>query len=180
MNILTEIFLFLEELINQTSLLYFFSTLAQCAAAFAGLVGVFAIFRLQAQSSRIGEEYASAKHWLRTSPGVGNAEALSPIETKNWLEKIKKKEWQGNFSEFAGQVLERLLEVEKFNERLVYKVSKPLTWWAVIFLLSLMLIPISKWTEGLAGLLVVIMFLLVSGVALWKTKRFVQQCLDFK
>ena len=165
---------------NSTNLLYFFSTLAQCAAAFAGLAGVFAIFRLQANASKIGEVYISARFWLRTSGERNNADSLPTQEVKRLLNEIKEGGKDESQRKSAEQVLEGIFSVEAFNQKLVLKVSKPLRLWAYIFIFSLALIPSVKWYEGSSGAFVVVAFLSVSVVALYTTGRFVQRCLDFK
>lgn len=171
---------FVFQVIRETPLLYFFSALAQCAAGFAALVGVFAIFRLQANTSRIGEEYLFARHWLKMDASIGNADALTSQEVKRRLEDICAGRLDTRSLESAKQVLKRIKSAESFNEKLVYKVSRPLRYWAIIFIGSLSILPLVKWIEGAPGALVITLFLAGTTVALIKTGRFVQQCLDFK
>ena len=54
---------------NEITLHYLFSAIAQSAAAFIAFVAIFAIFRLQANREEIEEAYADAKHWLVTHHG---------------------------------------------------------------------------------------------------------------
>ncbi|GEM_PF-6598498 len=165
------------KIVKETHLLYFFSALAQCAASFAALVGVFAIFRLQSNAARINEEYIYAKYWLMRDVGITQAEFLTSQEIKK---RLTDHYANPQIQISAKEVLGRILAAEEFNKKLVYKVSKPLKYWVVIFIGSMTALPFAKWLEGFVGAIVVFISVFASSIALWKTRRFVQRCLDFK
>ena len=125
------------EWISETSLLYFFSTLAQCAAGFAALIGVFAVFRLQANAPVIVEEYTAARNWLRRVCTISDTDSLPKYEVKNKLQRIERGELKLAPPESAKNILIKINKAEKFDGKLVYQASLPLKLWAYIFLFSI-------------------------------------------
>ena len=134
----------------------------------------FAVFRLQANTTHIAEEYAAAKYWLKADPGLTAAESLTSQTVKDKLVDLKA---QGNKP--ATEALDKILNAETFTKKLTYKASKPLKWWGLIFFFSMAGVPFVKALEGIAGIITIFGFLIVVGVALWKSKRFIQKCLAF-
>ncbi len=160
--------------VDKTILLYFFSALAQCAAGFAALVGVFAVFRLQANSAHISEEYALAKHWLKVQNSMHGADSFTSQMVKSELENLNIVP-----DSLADWYLKKICTAEAFSKKLTYKASKSLRWWGLIFFFSLAGVSFAKALEGILGIIAIAGFLLVIGIALWKSKRFIQKCLAF-
>ena len=78
-------------MITETGLYYFFSTLAQCAAGFAALVGVFAVFRLQANAFSIEESYAHARRWMLSDLSSTDINGKPRQQIKEALQRIQKR-----------------------------------------------------------------------------------------
>lgn len=167
------------EWLSETSLLYFFSALAQCAAGFAALIGVFAVFRLQANAPAIVEEYSAAKNWLHTACTLRDAVTFPRKEVRNKLQEIIDQKWKPASPEAATKILLKINEAEEFDRKLAYEASWPLKLWGGIFLFSIGIIPYTKLYLGLPGVVVFLFFITFVIWALFMTKRFVQKCLSF-
>ena len=157
----------------QTIFLYFFSTLAQCAAAFAALAAVFAVFRLQSSSAAVEDVYRDSWDFIRRRFGV-----MSPLDVSFSKKRIKEQLRKSDDKE-AMQWLGLINRLEQFPKTVAYKVSVPLKLWAVTFIISL----VSLFCSGLSGcwfyavVIVAVVEILLTVAALFKTKTFIQECL---
>ena len=92
---------------SQNTLWYFCSTLAQSAAAFAALVAVFTVFRLQALSAATEDAYRNAWDWFQRQGALRvmdvsfskgrimrelKGRATEPSEAQEWVSKIQQLE----------------------------------------------------------------------------------------
>ncbi len=159
--------------ISEITLLYFFSALAQSAAAFAALVAVFAVFRLQANAAAIVQKYLEAKHWLKHVAKSSTVDGISDAQVKQVLDA------EALLRSEARQLLDKIVKAESVNSTLANTVSGPLKWWACIFLLSLGALPVSKLLTSWRAIAIVAGFVIAAARALQITRRFVQECLRF-
>lgn len=170
---------------NLTILWYFFSALAQCAAAFAGLVAVFAVFRFQAIKSEIQENYRAARYWLRIETGQGYSEQKlreqPDKEIQKLLEEIRDRTVTHPYTPMLKQSLESLQRSERLSGELAWKVSVPLRLWADIFVFSLIALVLSRFDVrwAWAGFLAIAFSVCLVLYTLWRSKRFIQDCLKF-
>ena len=163
--------------ITETHLLYFFSALAQCAAGFAALVGVFAIFRLQTNSAAVSERYEEAKYWycVTVRGGFQNLELPDSIIKERLQGSLGEKNQAPERKSQTERLLNRIKNAEGFEKKMYNAVSKPLKLWAYIFLFSMAITPnLRLYEKSLAGFIAIGIYLLFVVVALWKTKVFIQ------
>lgn len=157
--------------------LYFFSSLAQCAAAFAALIAVFAVFRFQANGDIIKNLYEDINDWLVTK---GRSSYIDHDRQGLIHAKIKAFSEQGNDAEQALVLYNRLKAVEAFPKTLAYNASKPLSHWAYICFFSLLFLILFEVTtlrtRGWQYLASVILITATVRV-FFETKDFVQDCL---
>ena len=161
-----------------TWLLYFLSSIAQCAAAFAALVAVFSVFRLQANSSAEKDMRAEIKAWLveareMVSHDYDGTDAL----LKNLNNIDPKQPYKGDACEYY----KKLTALNIYPSKLNYKVSVPLKYWAILFGVSILLLPffsISFCQKTSLYWFFVGLLTLLSAKCLWDTREFIQECLD--
>lgn len=165
------------EWIDVTTLLYFFSSLSQCAAGFAALIGLFAVFRLQANTLTIAEEYTAARNWLCTIRKLSDTQTLPRRDVRTHLERSK--DGRPQYSEQANNILLRIDEAEDFDRELVFETSRPLKLWGYIFIFSIGIIPFAELYKGRPGIIAFFIFFAFAIWALFLTRKFVQKCLSF-
>lgn len=165
--------------IDETVLLYFFSSLAQCAAGFAALIGVFAVFRLQANTSSIVEEYTHAMAFLRINIGLTNLDGQTKSEIKHILNSLSNGSIRPGHHEAAKKILNTIDQGEQFNRNLVFEASIPLKVWAYIFIYSMVIIFCSKLILNFLAFIVILISMLATLYVLFLTKKFIQKCLSF-
>ncbi|MFA5159221.1 MAG: hypothetical protein WC484_01800 [Candidatus Omnitrophota bacterium] len=161
----------------ETNLLYFFSTLAQCSAAFAALAGVFAVFRLQWNESHIQEAYRRGNYWLSRQDQTHFHDSTPKYRIKERLDgwsQSTDKPAALEAKELLGAIQQRENETGKIGNAL----SMPLKMWFLIFFLSLAILPFLHWYEGIPGFIVITLFLLFVFFAGIITAKFVQTCLS--
>ena len=163
---------------TQNIFLYFFSTLAQCAAAFAALAAVFGVFRLQSSSLAVEDAYRDSWYWIRQRCGV-----MSPLDVnfskkhiKDQLIAIK----DGEIKYEAEQWVRRINQLERFPQAVAYNVSVPLKLWAIVFFTSLTSLLFSRWSECWFCVAVVVIELFLTLAALSRTRTFIQDCLKIE
>ncbi|MFH0986348.1 MAG: hypothetical protein V1882_12605 [Candidatus Omnitrophota bacterium] len=176
--------------VDSTQLLYFFSTLAQCAVAFAALIGVFAIFRLQTNSSIVIQKHREAAEWLRSKK---DARSLLQIQieavdsechegVKKELRRISDKVdiYSLDLMGEANRHMSEIDDAERFPDALSNLISYPLKLWASLFLVSIAAIPFTKPIKGGFDLIVCIVVIFLTGYLLLETKKVIQKCLNLK
>lgn len=165
-----------------TALLYFLSALAQSAAGFAALVGLFGVFRLQMQREQIHDQYDLARHLLKIHSQVHESklDGLPDIEVHKFLDDLKTRKYTYPYGDAVRQIHETLDVARKFTPQLIYAASSPLKWWAGIFVFCIALMPLSL--SAFPVIVTVFTGLLAASVrALWKTGKFIQRwCLSFE
>lgn len=156
--------------IQHDTLLYFLSALSQSAAAFAALTAVFAVFCLQVSHGLLRERFSEARSWLAGwNPPLGFV--FSDEQVKEELRKV-----QGDRKLRADNLLSEIERWEKLNERLPNALRLPLKWWGYLFLFSLLGLSISEFLVT-ASVPLAAAYCVGAVVSLWKTKRFIQNCL---
>ena len=165
----------------QTTLLYFLSALAQSAAGFAALVGLFGVFRLQTKREELREQYRVARYLLNIESQVHKSklDSLPDVEVHKFLDDLKGGKYTYQYPDAVRRVHEELNGVRQFGPQLVYAASSPLKWWAGIFLVCIAGMPLS-----MAAFPVIVggfaILVITSAMALWKTRKFIQRwCLSF-
>lgn len=173
-----QILIQVMELINEQSFLYFFSSLAQCAAGFCALVGVFAVFRLQANAININESYDAARAWLRVAHSLNNTSTFTRTTVRKELQEIINR-LSGRTE--AIDVLEKIKLNEKFDFDLIYHCQWPLKAWGLIFIISLGCLPFAQYLtkSNSSALFVAIGFIISIAISLYGTAKFVQRCMTF-
>lgn len=164
--------------------LYFFSSLAQSAAAFAALVAVFATFRLQVSSSMAEKLFDRAVSWLVEGGVLNRNDSRDPMFIKKKLsEIIKGQHFSGNTEkeQYAQNLSNQISLFETFQGDMGNRLSEPLKLWLWTFLLSLIAIlvfhfSIARSVGSLAGVSISLAVLTVYSV--WKSGKFIQDCLS--
>lgn len=170
---------------NPTALFYFLSTLAQCAAAFVALTGLFAVFRFQANGPEVEERYTAAKSWLSTH-------ASACIERERRIKLSNKEIMQSLLDIRAGKqyqqlkdnaelpkLIEGIKTAEEANKRMANYASRPMKLWGYIFFFSILVLPFSS-GYAVSPVIVISGFCVATVFALLKTKEFIQKCMEFK
>ena len=164
---------------SQNTLWYFFSALAQSAAAFVGVIAVFGVFRFQANASALEDKLRDVTAWItRTSHLRTTDLAFSKEDIKKVLSEFSgdpEKEKKAKASQWVAQIK----VLEDAPKKLAQKMAVPMKSWAYVFFASLafLLWPASGFLGKLVGLLLVIAILLWVAWVLWKTREFIQGCL---
>jgi hypothetical protein len=161
---------------NPSALWYFFSAVAQSAAAFAALVAVFATVRLQTNQAVIDDAYADAREWLRLHD-YRQAVDWTKAQIKEALKDITEGKRLGD-KEAAAKQLNRLTDQEQFPKTLALRLSSPLKLWVYVFGLSAITLPWKRLPERLIHFLVIPFLVLIAVVAIWETRNFIQDCLS--
>ena len=157
--------------ISHVTFLYFLSALAQSAAAFAALTAVFAVFRLQTSYNLLRDRFSEARSFLGGwNPPQGFV--YSDAQVKNEL---------GNAKDTRqSRAVELLTEIERWeglNEQLPNALRLSLKWWGYLFLFSLLGLVVSEFLTT-ASVPLATAYCLGAVGSLWKTKRFIQDCLQ--
>ena len=164
---------------SEITLLYFFSALAQSAASLSAIAAVFAVFKLQANQSVVRERYSEANDALNAGWHYRFSDSRLKADLKYKANEIKNDTTDGKREKAKlEELLGRIEEAEKLSGELADQLACPLKLWVGIFLSSLPMFALAKLCEGWLGVLVAGVFVLVSGVAVWRTKVFVQGCLQ--
>lgn len=164
--------------IDENTLYYFFSTLAQCAAAFVAVIAVFAVFRLEANNREIEQRYLEAKNWLEFRARRQGAMGMADTTVEEELRTIR--DGTAAYNQDAGDRLTRIVRARERRERLGDKVAWPMLLWGCIFILGLPLIVASEKYAMSWGFVGVVCAVLGTGFALRETKVFVQASLQSK
>jgi len=159
--------------IGPDTLRYFFSALAQSAAAFAGLAGIFAVFRLQTIGTSLRSQYSEARNWIVQvyAPSAG-ADSDEQIE-----DRLSSFSLEDDRHNRADELRIEVGRLKAMREYVPLALAAPLKWWAVIFFLSLVALGLSSYLIS-ASLVVLVGFLAATARALWITGHFVQDCLS--
>jgi hypothetical protein len=168
----------ISQLIENNNLLYFFSALAQCAAAFAALVGVFAVFRLQANTTYLADTFLEAKYWLSLLKG-SVAYQLPSVEIKKELENLDQDGVaRQDLRPRAVLLRKHIGDIEAFSDRLPLELSKILKIWTAIFILALTMCGFTKlYEKSWSAIVVLAVFLIGVIFAVMQTASFIQKCL---
>ncbi len=161
-------------MISTTTYLYFFSALAQCAAGLMALVAVFVVFRLQANSAEIIENYGVAKSWLRHANYI-----IQDTTPQIEIDENLKREINNKKDTKAQQIYGQIQGIKKIKNTIVDQVIYPLRIWATILLLSLVLVFLADLSQCYAVLFITITIVTLAGTgyALLSTMRFMRWCL---
>ena len=157
--------------------LYFFSSLAQCAAGFAALVAVFAVFRFQANNDIVRKLYEEINDWLV----IKQRSSYSDHDQQGAIyKKIKAFSEQKDDAKEARVLFDRLKAVEEFPKTLANNASKPLRHWVYVCFFSLLVLVIIELsyfrTRGLQYFFSAILIITTINV-FFETKNFIQSCL---
>lgn len=150
---------------------YFLSALTQSAAAFAALTAVFAVFRLQVSQNLLRERLSEAKSWL-AGWNPPQAFVFSDAQAKEQLKNV-----QRDRKPRADDLLSEIKRWEDLNERLPNELRLPLKWWAYLFFFSLLGLAISEFLAA-HSLPLVVAYLSGAAGGLWRSKRFIESCLQ--
>lgn len=176
---------------GQTTLLYFFSALAQSAAALISLIAVFAVFRLQASSGDVAERYKEAGFWIKNN-GIPDASTTPRQDIRRMLEQALQEAgslWgaiksipfpQETRNQKKLEIRERFQaidEAEAFHGNLVFRMALPLKAWAGVFLGSVVMILFTRWVGEWFGFVLAAVLVIGTIAAGWLSKQFVQECL---
>ena len=159
---------------NENAPWYFLSTLAQCGAAFAALVAVFATFRLQVNRSLIEDAFTEAEKWVRTQ--VGSNAMHTNEDVRNYLEDVcsRKRPGDGNI---AGQLLKRIKHHEQFPGFLANELGTPLKLWTIVFIGSVSPLPFKQLPLRLVLFVIDPVLGFFTTLALLSSNTFIQACL---
>ena len=176
---------------GQTTLLYFFSALAQSAAALISLIAVFAVFRLQSTSGDVAERYKEAGFWIKNS-GIGDGLSTPRQNIRSLLDEALQERgslWgiinmgsppqqtkEQKKSEIQG-LRTAIEDSEAFHGNLVFRMARPLKTWAGVFLGSVLMVLATQWIWEWLGFVFAGVLVLGTIVAGWLSKRFIQECL---
>ena len=177
------------EHIDPTTLQYFFSALAQSAAAIVGLMAVFSVFRLQTHQNEIGQAYHEAQSWV--ADRLGRNLLTSPRkEIVRLLDEAMNEQgtlWQtikgtctpplDNIKTQISQLREAIRIGEAFPGELVHQMIVPMCSWGSIFFGSMLLITVTNQLKGYPGYVAMGVALVAILITAWITKDFVQRCL---
>ena len=176
---------------GQTTLLYFFSALAQSAAALISVIAVFAVFRLQASGSDVAERYREASFWIKNN-GIQDAFTTPRQDIRRMLEEalqeagslwgvIKSIRFPQETCDQKKTEIRRLLQAingdEAFHGNLVFRMALPLKAWAAVFLGSVVMVLVTQWVWEWLGFVLAAALVIGTIVAGWLSKQFVQECL---
>jgi hypothetical protein len=164
--------------IDGNALHYFFSALAQCAAAFVAVIAVFAVFRLEANNREIEQRYLEAKNWLAFRAHQQDAMGMADTTVEQRLREIQLSTIA--YNQDAGERLARIDRTKKRREWLGDQVAWPMLLWGSIFILGLLLIVASEKYATSWGFVGVVCAVLGTAFALHETKVFVQASLQFR
>lgn len=177
--------------VGQTTLLYFFSALAQSAAALISLIAVFAVFRLQASGSDVAERYREASFWIKNN-GIQDAFTTPRQDIRRMLEEALREAgslWgvlksirfpQETYDQKKAEIrglLEAINRDEAFHGNLVFRMALPLKAWAAVFLGSVVMILVTQWVWEWLGFVLAAVLVIATIAAGWLSKRFIQGCL---
>lgn len=161
--------------------LYFFSSLAQCAAAFAALLAVFATFKLQSDSSLLIQRHQQAVDWGHR---VGFLNQYDPTDIGFVLGKLKHEiEQRNSNSSFAKELFEEIEKLVKSSTEIPRDLALPSWHWAVLFLTALVSIAVFSLTHFQYRILFLAAIGGQIGWIFWTlllTRDFVQKCLRVK
>ena len=175
----------------QTTLLYFFSALAQSAAALISLIAVFAVFRLQASGNDVAERYKEASFWIKNN-GIPDAFTTPRQDIRRMLEDALKETgslWaalksigfpQGTYDQKKAEIrglLEAVNRNESFHGSVVFRMALPLKAWAAVFLGSVVMVLVTQWILEWLGFVLAAALVIGTIVAGWLSKRFIQECM---
>ena len=159
--------------------LYFFSTLAQCAASFAALVAVFAVFRFQANGDIVQRLCDEAAAWLEYRGETRQSDRVSQVLIHKRLKEVCEGTRPYSLAE-AKILLERLESAQEFPKKLAQKLSVPLKHWALICFFSALCLMIFEIKllrrEGLLWL-AVIWLVVTTKYVFYEMRDFIQDCL---
>lgn len=177
---------------GQTTLLYFFSALAQSAAALISLIAVFAVFRLQATGGDVAERYKEAGFWIKNNSGIGDGLNAPRQNIRSLLDEALQERgslWAGinmgsppqqtkeqKKSEIQG-LRQAIEDSEAFHGNLVFRLALPLKSWAGVFLGSVVMILFTQWIWEWLGFVLAAVLVIGTIAAGWLSKRFIQECL---
>jgi hypothetical protein len=173
---------------------YFLSALAQSSAALVAIIGVFAIFRLEAAARQLGECYKAAGFWMKDQQ-FPDAPSMPQEMIKQYLAEARQGRgvlWdrigQRNIANPAAvQERERptvvahlnaVTQSETIHGLIVRRLVPSLLWWGSIFLLSMLSLMFADRLGGLFGYSAMGVLLILTLVAAWVTRQFVQSCLE--
>ena len=166
---------------TSNNILYFFSTLAQCAAAFSSLSAVFAVFRLQADDDIVIETYSKARKWLADRGCRTTLEQKEQVES--FLQDIidgKKKvddKGSGTGKEGAKKQLNNIITQKSFRDVLIKRLKDPLELWIGVFIFSMVALSVEKFSFEAFYYLALPFVTLMTFFAVWTTYTFIRDCL---
>ena len=159
---------------NENAPWYFLSTLAQCAAAFAALIAVFATFRLQVNRNLVEDAIAEAEKWVRTQ--VGRDANLTNESVKSYLDDVCSSTRTGDKNK-ADQLLKGIRHHEGFPGFLANELGIPLKLWTVVFIGSVSPLPFRQLPLWLVLFVVAPVLAFFTTLALLSSNTFIQACL---
>ncbi len=170
--------------------LYFFSTLAQSAAGFAALVAVFAVYRLQSNITIMEALRIETREWLLKN---GRTVSQDPQNIDYLLIKLDEiiRDSSSANRPHALKLRQKILVMQELPKKLPYMLSCPLKMWGFAFILSLGYLAIPGIYPTVLNkfpmlnlyakpftIVVPVLLTVFALFALWKSKRFVQDCLS--
>ncbi len=159
---------------NENAPWYFLSTLAQCAAAFAALVAVFATFRLQVNRNLVEDAIAEAEKWVRTQ--VGRDANLTNESVKSYLNDVGSSVRTGD-KNTAGQLLKHIRHHEAFPSFLANNLGIPLKLWTMVFIGSVSPLPFRQLPLWFVLFVAGPVLAFFTTLALLSSNTFIQACL---
>ena len=164
--------------------LYFFSSLAQAAAAFAALIAVFATYALQANFTITTNLVSQINRWLTSHLYLGGdmvgQEAIKLLQ--DIVSGIKEERVKGDKVP-AASFIEDYMNLAKLPSELPNDLGKPLIHWSLLFIISLFcLILFEIQAIRLRLFLIgacVALLVYTTWVIVSVTRPFIQKCLRF-
>ena len=173
----------MASILDNTNLLYLFSALAQCAAAFAALVAVFGVFRFQANASELANLFSESRYHLSH---VHSARALD-FPKSEVIRRLRDLDIdtaaRQDLRPRAIELHKRITQIEEMDDRFPNEVGKLLKFWTLIFLFSIAMCSVTHLYAPIGSefpwqaLTVTGMALALTSIAVLQTSQFVQICL---
>ncbi|PIQ83074.1 MAG: hypothetical protein COV76_00605 [Candidatus Omnitrophica bacterium CG11_big_fil_rev_8_21_14_0_20_64_10] len=187
-----DLFGFLGAEVSNVVLLYFFSALAQSAAALIAVIGVFAVFRLQNNGMELSDSYRMARAWMKhLNFSAADSfskdrvkELLRGVETNNGklAEEIEgwhsPREPKENFRSRSRELLELIGICERRHNNLVVRAVPSFVAWSSVFLGSLIALVVIRGESGSSSIFLPGVFLILTLWSGFRTRAFMRICLS--